>query len=42
MPWTYVINDLKEEEIAGTFYKKNLQKKNQKEFRIGKSNQEKR
>ena len=27
MPWTYVINDLKEEEIAGTFYKKKLQKK---------------
>ena len=26
--WTYFINDLNEEEIAGTFYKKELKKKN--------------
>ena len=38
-PWTYVINDFIEEEIAGTFYKKELQKTNQKNW---KSNQEKR
>ena len=25
--WTYFINDLNEEEIAGTFYKKELKKK---------------
>ena len=33
-PWTYVINDLNGEEIIGTFYEKELQKTNQKEFRI--------
>ena len=26
IPWTYVISDLTEEEIVGTFYKKELQK----------------
>ena len=36
VPWTYVINDLNGEEITGTFYEKELQKTNQKEFRIGK------
>ena len=36
VPWTYIINDLKCEEIIGTFYKKELQKTNQKEFRIEK------
>ena len=36
VPWTYVINDLNGEEIAGTFYEKELQKTNQKEFRIEK------
>ena len=36
VPWTYVIIDLKGEEIVGTFYKKELQKKNQKEFIIEK------
>ena len=36
VPWTYVINDLNGEEIIGTFYEKELQKTNQKEFRIGK------
>ena len=34
VPWTYGIIDLKGEEIVGTFYKKELQKTNQKEFRI--------
>ena len=34
VPWTYVINDLNGEEIIGTFYEKELQKTNQKEFRI--------
>ena len=37
VPWTYVINDLNGEEIIGTFYEKELQKTNQKEFRIEKS-----
>ena len=36
VPWTYVINDLNGEEIIGTFYKYELQKTNQKEFRIEK------
>ena len=35
-PWTYVINDLNGEEIIGTFYEKELQKTNKKEFRIEK------
>ena len=35
--WTYVINDLNGEEITGTFYEKELQKTNQKEFRIEKA-----
>ena len=35
VPWTYVIDDLNGEEIAGTFYEKELQKNR-------KSNQEKR
>ena len=34
--WTYIINDLKGEEIVGSFYEKELQKTNQKEFRIEK------
>ena len=34
--WTYVINDLKGEEIVGTFYEKELQNTNKKEFRIEK------
>ena len=34
--WTYVINDLNGKEIIGTFYEKELQKINQKEFRIEK------
>ena len=36
VPWTYVINDFNGEEITGTFYEKELQKTNQKEFRIEK------
>ena len=36
VPCTYVINDLNGEEIMGTFYKKDLQKTNKKEFRIEK------
>ena len=35
-PWTYVISDLNGEETAGTFYEKELQKTNQKEFRVEK------
>ena len=34
VPWAYVINDLNGEEITWTFYEKELQKTNQKEFRI--------
>ena len=33
IPWTYIINDLNGEEIIETFYEKELQKTNQKEFR---------
>ena len=36
VPWTYVINDLNGEEIIGTFYTKELQKTNKKEFQIEK------
>ena len=36
VPWTYVISYLNGEEILGTFYEKELQKTNQKEFRIEK------
>ena len=34
VPWTYVISDLKGEEIVGTFHEKELQITNQKTFRI--------
>ena len=34
--WTYLINDINGEEIVRTFYEKDLQKTNQKEFRIEK------
>ena len=37
VPWTYVINDLNGEEIAGTFYEKELQIIDQQEFRIEKA-----
>ena len=33
-PWTYVINDLNGGEIIVSFYEKELQKTNQKEFRM--------
>ena len=36
VPWTYIISDLNGEEITGTFYEKELQKANQREFRIEK------
>ena len=36
VPWTYVISDLNGEETVGSFYEKELQKPNQKKFRIKK------
>ena len=36
VPWTYTINDLNSEKVIETFYEKELQKTNQKEFRIQK------
>ena len=36
VPWTYVIIDLNGQEIAGSFYEKELRKTNQKEFKIKK------
>ena len=36
VPWTHVINDLNGDETTRTFYKEELQKTNQKEFRIEK------
>ena len=36
VPWTYVLYDLNDEEIIGTFYENELQGTNQKEFRIEK------
>ena len=35
-PWTYVISDLNGEENFGTFYEKDFEKLNQKEFRVEK------
>ena len=37
VPQTYFVNDLNDEEIIGTLYEKELQKINQKEFRIEKA-----
>ena len=34
VPWTYVISDLKDKEIVGTLFEKELQKTNQKEYRV--------
>ena len=34
VPWTYLIADLNGEEILGSFLEKELQKSDQKEFRI--------
>ena len=36
MLWTYVISNVKAEQIVGTFCKKELQKTNQKLFRVEK------
>ena len=36
VPWAYVISELKGEEIVRTFYKKEIQKANHKEFRVEK------
>ena len=36
MPWAYVVSDLKVEEIAGMFNKKELKKTNKKDFRVEK------
>ena len=36
VPWSYVINDLNDEEIIGTFYEKELEKIDQQEFKIEK------
>ena len=34
VPWTYVINDLNDEEFVEICYEKELQKTNQAEFRV--------
>ena len=36
VPWTYIINDLNDEEIIGTFYEKELQGTMQNKFRMKK------
>ena len=36
VPWTYVINDLNDGRITGSFYEKELQTTSQEEFRIEK------
>ena len=36
VPWTYVVSDLNGEGISGSFYERELQKTNQKQFRIEK------
>ena len=36
VPWKYVTGDLKGKEVIGTFYKNELQKTNQKDFRVEK------
>ena len=36
VPWTYVISDFQVEKIVGNFYENEMQKTNQKEFRIEK------
>ena len=42
VPWTYLINDFNGEEIKGSFYEKEGQKTDQKEFRIEKVSKKKR
>ena len=41
VPWTYIISDLKGEEIVGTFNEKELQKTNQQKFSMEKVIQKK-
>ena len=41
VPWTYSIKDLNGEEIIETFYEKELQKNNKKQFSIKKVKKEK-
>ena len=36
VPWTYVVRDLNGEEIVVNIYRKELQKTNQREFRVEK------
>ena len=36
VPWTYVISNINGEKIVETFYEKQLQKTNQKDFRVEK------
>ena len=36
VPWTYVVNDLNNEQVTGTFYENELQRTHQEEFRIEK------
>ena len=36
MPWTYIISDLKGQEVVSTIYKKEFKKTNQKKFRVEK------
>ena len=36
VPWNYVVSDLNDEPIAGSFYEKKLEKTNKKEYRIEK------
>ena len=36
VPWTYVIHDINSKNVVGTFYEKELQETNQKEFSIEK------
>ena len=36
IPWSYVVNDLRGEEVTGSFYEKKLQKTSQEKFRIEK------
>ena len=36
VPWTYVISDVNGEQVTGLFHEKELQKTNQRKFRIEK------
>ena len=36
IPWTYVISDLNDEPITGSFYEKKLQKTSQEKFKVEK------